>query len=68
MEDDKSGKTLLNNLEQVTLDYEDQPYLYESYVNTQRMLYNVCKAIWKMAANTKKLQIMLRRSKFMDPK
>ena len=35
------GITLLNDLEQVTLNYEDQHHPYESYVNTHHRFLNV---------------------------
>ena len=40
-EGDKNGTTLLKYLEEFTLKYENQLYLYEAYVNTQHRLYNV---------------------------
>ena len=61
MEDYHNGITLLKDLGQITLNYKDQHYPYESYINLQHILYNVAQGALENADCYKQLQIMLRQ-------
>ena len=57
MEDDQNEITLLNDLGEIILKYEDQCYPFKSYVNIQHRLYNIAEGDLANVNSYKNLKI-----------